>query len=184
MKFKVFLAFSIALLLCARADIYVKYDTGSDSNNGTSSSPVKTIARAAQLLPSNGGTIRLANNVNHRESIKFLNTGSTGKTITILGNGSNARWFPATAYSSYFIEVIGRSKSLKIDNIEFLHHNHSGRNNAFSPILIHNSSNVTIEDCRFGRENISPLYSFSSNFIIEGDTTSNIKCQFAGKMYQ
>jgi hypothetical protein len=131
-----------------RTKIYVS-PSGSDSNNGLStSSPIKTVAKAATML-GNNKEILFQRNATYDMSNTFTIT-QQNLIIGAYGTGSNPKWnYTVNAQYGKMINMGDSSKDVIIENIQF--DSPFAPNNLIIRAIHPHGTNITVRNCYFGK---------------------------------
>ena len=163
----------VNVLASTRTKIYVS-PTGSDSNNGLStSSPIKTVAKAATLL-GNNKEILFQRNATYDMSNTFTIT-HQNLIVGAYGTGSNPKLnYTVNAEYGKMINMGDSSKDVIIENIQF--DSPFAPNNLIIRAIHPHGNNITVRNCYFG--NVS--YAMNADgggvygLLTQGNTTGVI----------
>ena len=173
--------FNVALLVAAEkyevpivsGDVYVDYENGLDTNDGSSTDQaVKTIAKALDLV-ADDGTIYIASNVNYLDDVD-VNGLTISKNIAIVGVGSNIV-IDARGASGIF-RVTGQT--VNFTNLVFANANVASTSDKRGGAIWANGAVLNIDACEFVNNTAGRSNSYGGAINMKGSSTATITSSY------
>ena len=154
-------------------DVYVDYENGLDTNDGSSSdNAVKTIAKALDLV-ADDGTIYIASNVNYLDDVD-VNGLTISKNIAIVGVGNNIV-IDARGASGIF-RVTGQT--VNFTNLVFANANVASTSDKRGGAIWANGAVLNIDACEFVNNTAGRSNSYGGAINMKGSSTATITSSY------